>query len=103
MDLYIANVVGMRLKVFDFFHGVVIINPETHIVGRRHKPLFPRDKFGASDGEFGNFKCLDVGSGFIVPNGNIARVESGEGPCFGGVDVNGFDAFRAYRELFLNV
>ncbi len=103
MDLDVANIVGMRLKVFDFFHGVVIVNPETHIVGRRHKPLFPRDKFGASDGEFGNLKRLYVGAGFIVPNGNIARVESGEGPGFGGVDVNGFDAFRAYRKLLLDV
>ena len=70
----------MCLKVLNFFHGIVIVDSQSHIIRGGHEPLFAGDEFGTSDGEFGDLKGFDVGSGFVIPDGDIAGVEGGEGP-----------------------
>jgi len=80
MDLDIPNIIGVRLKILNFLHGIVIVNPQSHIIARGDEPLLAGDKLGTSHGEFGHLKRLDVRSGLVIPNGDIARVEGGEGP-----------------------
>jgi hypothetical protein len=103
MNLHITDVIPVSLKVLNLLHGVVIVNADAHIVAAGHEPLLPRDEFGASDGQFGHLKGFDVGSRFVVPNGDVAGVEGGEGPGFGGVNVDGFDSFGGYREFLFDV
>lgn len=90
MDLDISDIIGMSLKVLNFLHGVVIVNPNPHIVTRADNPLLAGDEFGTSDWQFGHLEGLDVGSRFIVPDGHVARVECGEGPGLGWVNIHGF-------------
>lgn len=77
MNLDIANIIGMGLKFFNFLHGIVIVDTEAHIIRCRDEPLLACNKFGTSDGKFGDLECLDIGARFIIPNGHIARVECG--------------------------
>mmetsp|Transcript_23077 Transcript_23077/g.35642 ORF Transcript_23077/g.35642 Transcript_23077/m.35642 type:complete len:215 (+) Transcript_23077:2412-3056(+) len=91
MDLDISDVIGMSLKVLNFLHGVVVVHSDPHIVTRADDPLLAGDEFGTSYWQFGHLEGLDVGSRLIVPNGHVARVQCGEGPRFGGVNIHGFD------------
>ena len=70
----------MGLKVLDLLHGIVIVNAQSHIVRGGNEPLFARDEFGAADGKLGHLKGFDVRAGFVVPDGDVAGVEGGEGP-----------------------
>mmetsp|Transcript_24115 Transcript_24115/g.50481 ORF Transcript_24115/g.50481 Transcript_24115/m.50481 type:complete len:234 (-) Transcript_24115:91-792(-) len=103
MDLHVTDIITVRLEVLDLLHRVVIVHPQSHVVAGGDEPLFARDEFGASYREFGYLECLDIGSGFVIPDGDISGVEGGEGPGFGGVDVHGFDAFGGHGELLFNV
>lgn len=80
MHLHIPDVIPMRFKVLNLLHSVVIVHPDPHIVTRGHEPLFAGDEFGAADGEFGHLEGFDVGAAFVVPDGDVAGVEGGEGP-----------------------
>lgn len=80
MHLDISNVVRVGFEILNLLHGIVVVNPQPHIVRAGYKPLFPRDEFGASHGQFGDFERFDVGAAFVVPNGDVAGVECGEGP-----------------------
>ena len=37
MDLYKANVICVGLHIFDLFHGVIIINPQSHVIYAPYK------------------------------------------------------------------
>lgn len=65
----------MGFKFTDFFHGIVIEDSESHVIGGSQEPLFPRDKLGTSNRQFGDFKGLDTTATFIVPNHDISAVE----------------------------
>mmetsp|Transcript_13695 Transcript_13695/g.29082 ORF Transcript_13695/g.29082 Transcript_13695/m.29082 type:complete len:337 (-) Transcript_13695:210-1220(-) len=80
MHLHVSNVIGVGLEVLNFLHGIVIVDPQSHIVARGHEPLLSRDEFSASDRKLGHLEGLDVGSGFVIPDGDVAGVECGEGP-----------------------
>lgn len=80
MDFHVADVVPVTFKVFNLLHGVIIIDTDAHIVTGGDEPLFTRDEFGTTDGELGHLECFDVGSGFVVPDGDVAGVEGREGP-----------------------
>ena len=72
VHLHISDVVGMSLKVLDFLHGVVVINPDPHVIARADNPLFASDEFGTADWQFGHLEGLDVGSRLVVPDGHVA-------------------------------
>jgi hypothetical protein len=103
VDFETANVIGMSFKFLDFFHGIVVEYSHSHVIRGSDKPLFSRDKLGASDWEFRDFKGLDATSGFIVPDHDNTGIESGEDPWFGRVQVDGFNTFGLRRKLFLNI
>lgn len=51
MDCYGADIVRVGFKLFDFVHGVVIVDANCHVVGATDNPLFSGDKFGCADWE----------------------------------------------------
>jgi hypothetical protein len=73
-----ANVVSTSFKFLDFFHGIVIEYSHSHVIRGSDELLFSRDKLGASDWEFRDFKGLDATSSFIVPDHDNTGIESGE-------------------------
>lgn len=90
VDLHAADVVGVRLELLHLLHGVVVVNPQPHVVGGGEEPLLPGDELGASDGQLRQLEGFDARARLIVPDHNDAGVEGGQCPWFRRVDVDGF-------------
>jgi len=56
MDGYGADVVCMGFELFDFVHGVVVVDADCHVVGATDDPLFSGDEFSCTDWEVGELK-----------------------------------------------
>jgi len=78
----------MRLKLLNLFHRIVVVDAQAHVVTGGDEPLLAGDEFGTADGKFGEFEGFDAGACFVVPDYDVSAVECGEGPWFGGVDVD---------------
>lgn len=83
-----SNVIRVAFKFLDFFHGIVIKDAEAHIVTGGNEPLFAFDKLCAADWQFGNFKGLCETARFVIPNHDMSRVQGGQDPGFGIVQVD---------------
>ena len=103
VNLDATDVVGVRLELPHLLHGVVVVNPQPHVVGGGEEPLLPGDELGASDGQLRQLEGFDARARLIVPDHDDAGVEGGQCPWFRRVDVDGFYPFGRGRKLLLDV
>lgn len=92
MDFQRSNVIGVRLKLLDLFHGIVVEDTQAHVIGGCQEPLLAGQKLGAADGEIAELEGLDANARLIIPDHDIARIQGSEDPWFRGVNVHGLDA-----------
>jgi hypothetical protein len=85
MHFEATNVISVRFKLFDLFHGIVIENAQAHIIGCGQEPLFASYKFGTADGQFRYLERFGQRTSFIIPNHDMTRVQGCQHPWFDGV------------------
>ena len=103
VDLHAPDVVGVRLELPDLLHGVVVVDPQPHVVGGGEEPLLPGDELGAPDGQLGQLEGFDARARLVVPDHDVAGVKGGQCPWFRRVDVDGFHPLGRGRQLLLDV
>ena len=81
--------------------GVVVEDAQLVVVGPSNEPVLPRDEFRTSHRDLCNLKRFDQGSCIVVVDVHAAIVQRSEQPGLGWVEIDGLDAVRARKELFL--
>lgn len=86
------DVVWMRFKRGYAFLGVVVVASEMEVVGAADEPVLAGDEGDGADRDLCDLERLYERAGLVVPDEDVARVESGEDPRLGRMKVDGFDA-----------
>jgi len=103
MNSNAANIITVRLVRNHLFQRVVIKHAQMHIIGASNDPALSGNEFRSTNGQVGDFKRLDECLVLVVPNVNVAIVQTSEQPWFCRMEIDGLDAFAPCGEFSLNV
>lgn len=98
-----TNIIRMRLKRRHLLVRIVVEHAQLVIVGPSDEPVLPRDEFRTSHRHLCDLERFDQRPCIVVVDVHVAIVQRGEQPGLGWVEIDGLDAVRARKELFLQL
>jgi hypothetical protein len=86
-----SDVVWVRLEGCDALLGVVVVDAEVKVVAAAHEPVLAGDEGDGAHGDLGDLERLYERFRLVVPDDDAARVQAGNDPWVGRVEVDGLD------------
>lgn len=86
-----SDVVWVRLEGCDALLGVVVVDAEVEVVAAADEPVLAGDEGDGAHGDLGDLERLYERFRLVVPDDDAARVQAGNDPWVGRVEVDGLD------------
>mmetsp|Transcript_51914 Transcript_51914/g.151198 ORF Transcript_51914/g.151198 Transcript_51914/m.151198 type:complete len:380 (+) Transcript_51914:1510-2649(+) len=99
----VSDVIRVGLNLVDLLKRVVVEHADEHVVRGGDDPLLPRNELRAAHRKVADLQLLHQGLRVVVPKEDVARVEGGERPRLGGVEVDALNAVAPRGELLLDI
>ena len=93
----------MGLKLLDLLHGVVVEDPNVHVVARGDEPLLAHDELSRPHGQLADVEALDGLATGVVPEEHVAVVERRQDPRLGRVHVHALHPVRPRLQHLLDL
>ena len=98
-----SNVIRVSVEIPHFFHLIVIVHPNPHVVARGQEPLLTGNKLGTSHRKFAQFERLYATSTLVIPNQHISGIQRGQRPTLARVDIDTLHTLRTGGKFLFDI